>query len=67
MTDTILVTGATGNVGSEVVKQLSTLKGNVRAGVQSKNRADVLKNTRAHLIEMDFNRQERSSFFLFLR
>jgi nucleoside-diphosphate-sugar epimerase len=31
MTDTILVTGSTGNVGSQVVKQLSLFSGNVRA------------------------------------
>jgi uncharacterized protein YbjT (DUF2867 family) len=58
MTDTILVTGSTGNVGSQVVKQLSSLNGNIRAAVQSKNRADEIKNTRAQLVEMNFNRPE---------
>jgi uncharacterized protein YbjT (DUF2867 family) len=58
MTDTILVTGSTGNVGSQVVKQLSLLNGNIRAAVQSKNRADELKNTSAQLVEMNFNRPE---------
>ena len=58
MTDTILVTGSTGNVGSQVVKQLSLLNGNIRAAVQSKNRADEVKNTRAQLVEMNFNRPE---------
>jgi uncharacterized protein YbjT (DUF2867 family) len=58
MTDTILVTGSTGNVGSQVVKQLSSFNGSVRAAVQSKNRADDIKNTRAKLVEMNFNRPE---------
>lgn len=58
MTDTILVTGSTGNVGSQVVKQLSLFNGNIRAAVQSKNRADEIKNTRAQLVEMNFNRPE---------
>lgn len=58
MTDTILVTGSTGNVGSQVVKQLSLLNGNIRAAVKSKNRAGELKNTRARLVEMNFNRPE---------
>jgi NAD(P)H dehydrogenase (quinone) len=58
MKDTILVTGSTGNVGSQVVKQLALFSGNVRAAVQSKNRADDIKNTRAQLVEMNFNRPE---------
>src|SRR5215510_9897698 len=58
MTDTFLVTGSTGNVGSQVVKQLSSLNGNIRAAVQLKNRAGELKNTRARIVEMDFNRPE---------
>jgi uncharacterized protein YbjT (DUF2867 family) len=58
MTDTILVTGATGNVGSQVVKQLSSFSGIVRAAVQSKNRADDIKNTKAELVEMNFNDSE---------
>jgi uncharacterized protein YbjT (DUF2867 family) len=43
MDDTILVTGSTGNVGSQVVKQLSSFKGKVRAAVQSKNRTQEIK------------------------
>jgi uncharacterized protein YbjT (DUF2867 family) len=58
MTDTILITGATGNVGSQVVKQLSSFSGIVRAAVQSKNRADDIKNTKAELVEMNFNKSE---------
>jgi NAD(P)H dehydrogenase (quinone) len=58
MIDTILVAGSTGNVGSQVAKQLSTFKIDIRAAVQSKDRANVIKNTNAHLIKMDFNRPE---------
>ena len=58
MPDTILVTGSTGNVGSQVVKQLSSFNGNVRAAIQSKNRANEIKNARAQLVEMNFNKPE---------
>jgi uncharacterized protein YbjT (DUF2867 family) len=58
MTDTILITGSTGNVGSQVVKQLSSFSGSVRAAVQSKNRADDIKNTKAELVEMNFNKSD---------
>jgi uncharacterized protein YbjT (DUF2867 family) len=58
MDDTILVTGSTGNVGSQVVKQMSSFKGKVRAAVQSKNRAQEIKNTGAELVEMNFNNTE---------
>ena len=58
MIDTILITGSTGNVGSQVVKQLSSFSGSVRAAVQSKNRADDIKNTKAELVEMNFNKSD---------
>lgn len=58
MEDTILVTGATGNVGSQVVKQLSSFSVKVRAAVQSKQGAGEIKNTSAELVEMKFNRSE---------
>jgi uncharacterized protein YbjT (DUF2867 family) len=58
MDDTILVTGSTGHVGSQVVKQLSSFKGKVRAAVLSKNRAQEIKNTGAELVEMNFNNTE---------
>ncbi|MGB8935394.1 MAG: NAD-dependent epimerase/dehydratase family protein [Candidatus Nitrosopolaris sp.] len=51
---TTLVTGATGTVGSEVVKQLSSAGQNVRAAVHSAGRVyynDKLKDI--ELIEMD--------------
>jgi uncharacterized protein YbjT (DUF2867 family) len=55
MDDTILVNGSPGNVRSQVVKQLSTFNGKVRVAVQSKNRAQELKNSGAELVEMTFN------------
>jgi uncharacterized protein YbjT (DUF2867 family) len=58
MIDTILITGSTGNVGSQVVKQLSSFSSSVRAAVQSKNRADDIKNTKAELVEMNFNKSD---------
>jgi uncharacterized protein YbjT (DUF2867 family) len=58
MTDTILITGSTGNVGSQVVKQLSSFSGSVRAAVQSKNRADDIKNTKAELVVMNFKKSD---------
>jgi uncharacterized protein YbjT (DUF2867 family) len=44
----ILVTGATGTVGSEVVKQLATISSssgdyNIRAAVHGQNKVDKLK------------------------
>jgi uncharacterized protein YbjT (DUF2867 family) len=59
MVGTILVTGATGTVGSEVVKQLSSAGQKVRAAVHSTTRAssnDKLKE--AELVEVDYNRPE---------
>jgi uncharacterized protein YbjT (DUF2867 family) len=56
---TILVTGATGTVGSEVVKQLSSTGQKVRASVHSTTRVtsnDKLKDV--ELIEMDYNKPE---------
>jgi uncharacterized protein YbjT (DUF2867 family) len=58
MGDTILITGATGNVGSQVLKQLSPFDVKIRAAVQSKERAGNIKNTSAELVEMNFNKSE---------
>jgi uncharacterized protein YbjT (DUF2867 family) len=56
---TTLVTGATGTVGSEVVKQLSSAGQKVRAAINSITRAtsnDKLKGV--ELVEMDYNKPE---------
>jgi FlaA1/EpsC-like NDP-sugar epimerase len=44
--DKILVTGATGTIGSEVVKQLASYNNNaIRAAVHSQNKVDNSNNT----------------------
>src|SRR6476660_1510697 len=62
---TVLVTGATGTVGSEVVKQLtssfsSSSGSRIRAAVHSKNKADKLKNENKtiEIVNMDYNKAE---------
>ncbi len=61
---TVLVTGATGTVGSEVVKQLTSSSSSsgsrVRAAVHSKNNADKLKNENKtiEIVNMDYNKPE---------
>jgi uncharacterized protein YbjT (DUF2867 family) len=59
------VTGATGTVGSEVVRQLAALSStadyNVKAAVHSKNRSDRLKqfeNKGVEIVDLDFTKQE---------
>src|SRR5215831_15477167 len=59
MVGTILVTGATGTVGSEVVKQLSSTGQKVRASVRSTTRVtsnETLKDV--ELVEMDYDKPE---------
>lgn len=61
MSGTILVTGATGTVGSEVVKQLS--KGisdtNIKAAVHSvENAKKVQKDERVETVQIDYDKQE---------
>jgi uncharacterized protein YbjT (DUF2867 family) len=65
---TILVTGATGTVGSEVVKQLlaasssssSSGQGVIRAAVHSQNKADKFKrdNKTVDIVNIDYNKPE---------
>jgi uncharacterized protein YbjT (DUF2867 family) len=56
---TILVTGATGTVGSEVVRQLST-KGqiNIRAAVRSANNPTFKDLKSVDIVELDYNKPE---------
>jgi uncharacterized protein YbjT (DUF2867 family) len=63
MVETILVTGATGTVGGEIVKQLSQRKENIsiRAAIHSQNKSDNLKqiinnDKRIELIDFDYNK-----------
>jgi uncharacterized protein YbjT (DUF2867 family) len=66
---TILVTGSTGNVGSEVVKQLvssfpsSSSSGQsviIRAGVHSQNKADKFRQygKKVEIVNMDYDKPE---------
>lgn len=58
MTNTILVLGATGNVGSHVVKQLADVGANVRAAVRSPRKAEALKSQNVSLAEFDTDKPE---------
>src|SRR5438445_9249827 len=55
---TILITGATGTVGSEVVKQLSSAGQNVRvrAAVRSINKAAKINAVGAEITEVDYTK-----------
>lgn len=61
MDETILVTGPTGTVGSEVVKQLSknTQNINIKAGVHSvKNTNKIQQYDRVEAVQIDYDKQE---------
>lgn len=58
MSNTILVTGATGNVGSQVVEQLIASGVTPRVAVRSINKAESLKKAGAEPVEMDLARPE---------
>ena len=58
MTNTILVTGATGNVGSQVVQQLIAAGITPRVAVRSLKKADTLKQAGAEPVEMDLDKPE---------
>ena len=61
---TILVTGATGTVGSEVVKQLTSSgqrgQSVIRAAVHTQNKADKFKsdNKTVEIVNIDYNKPE---------
>jgi uncharacterized protein YbjT (DUF2867 family) len=60
MSHTILVTGATGTVSSEVVKALAGRGLSVRAGVRAASKADALKDLGPDVqpVELDYTRPE---------
>jgi len=58
MSSKILVTGATGNVGSKVVERLSASGASVRAAVQSASKAANLKSAGVEPVEFDFTKPE---------
>lgn len=55
MISAILVTGATGNIGTEVVKRLSDVGANVRVAVRQTD-VDAIKSAKVEPVEFDFNR-----------
>ena len=55
MSDTILVTGSTGKVGSQVVEQLAAAGAKVRAAVQATSNVEAIKRAGAETAVMDFN------------
>jgi len=58
MTNTVLVTSATSNVGVPLVKQLAAQGVNVRAAVRSISKAQALKASGVELVEMDLDKPE---------
>ena len=60
MSNTILVTGATGNVGSQVVQQLITAGITPRIAVRSVKKADALKQAGAEPVEMDLDKPDNT-------
>ncbi len=58
MSKTILVTGATGTVGSEVVKQLSAKGADVRACCHTLSKADKIRGPGVEIVEVDYNKPE---------
>ena len=67
MAETIFVTGATGTVGSEVVKQLLSAKGQkqeedmiIKAAARSANDS-TFRNLGVQVVELDFNKPDTLS------
>lgn len=60
MTETILVTGSTGTLGNEVVRQLSTSKSvvNIKAGVYSIEKVKKVQSDRVQTVQIDYNKPE---------
>lgn len=60
MVETILITGATGTVGSEVVKQLSSNSTdiNIKAAVHSIENAKKVQYDKVEVVQIDYNKPE---------
>jgi uncharacterized protein YbjT (DUF2867 family) len=65
---TILVTGATGTVGSEVVKHLAAISSfsnhKIRAAVHSKNKTGQLGDKRVEIVHLDYTKPETVAYAL---
>jgi len=61
MGEKILVTGATGTLGSEVVRQLSkdTSDINIRAAIHSIENINKVQYPRVDAIQIDYDKQEK--------
>lgn len=55
---TILVTGATGTIGSEVVKNLSKSGTKIRACCHTMSKADKIKGDNVEIVEVDYEKPE---------
>ncbi|MFQ5910510.1 MAG: SDR family oxidoreductase, partial [Thermoplasmata archaeon] len=58
MSNTILVSGATGTVGSEIVEQLSARRATVRACCHTLSKADRIKGPGVEIVEVDYTKPE---------
>ena len=58
MSNTIVVTGATGTVGSEVVKQLSAKGATVRACCHTLSKADKIRGLGVEIVEVEYSKPE---------
>lgn len=56
----ILVTGATGSNGSEIVKRMVTQNVPVRAMVRDRSHAKAIALPGGEVVEADFDRQQKS-------
>jgi len=57
--NTILVTGSTGTVGSEVVNQLASSGHRIKAAIHTQNKADKFKDNNAiDIVNIDYNKPE---------
>jgi uncharacterized protein YbjT (DUF2867 family) len=61
MSDTILVTGATGKAGGEVLRQLAALGAPVRALVRNRAKAAAIEGPAVELVEGDLSKPETLS------
>ena len=56
---TILVTGATGTIGSEVVKQLTFSGQNVKAAIHTQSKADKFNHDKGiDIVSVDYDKPE---------
>ena len=58
MTDTILVTGATGNVGGAVIASLTAMGANIRALVRDESKAQGLRDAGVEVVMGDLDKPE---------